>query len=122
MYSVLVEGLEFYGYHGVSPEERSVGHRFRVDLSVTVNKSLPVSDEVSDTVDYGELAQVVVDVGTKNQFLTVERLVAMIGENVMNTFPKVESVNIQVEKLLPPIAHTAKAAGVQAILVRGETK
>ena len=89
---------------------------------MTVNKSLPVSDEVSDTVDYGELAQVVVDVGTKNQFLTVERLVAMIGENVMNTFPKVESVNIQVEKLLPPIAHTAKAAGVQAILVRGETK
>jgi len=29
---VFLEGLRFYGYHGVNPEERALGQRFVVDV------------------------------------------------------------------------------------------
>ncbi|MGB9805063.1 dihydroneopterin aldolase, partial [Desulfofundulus sp.] len=29
---VILKGMEFYGYHGVLPEERRMGQRFIVDV------------------------------------------------------------------------------------------
>ena len=31
---IYVNKMEFYGYHGVFPEENTLGQRFRVDLIV----------------------------------------------------------------------------------------
>ncbi|MBI4312116.1 MAG: dihydroneopterin aldolase, partial [Chloroflexi bacterium] len=37
--SILLEGMAFYGYHGVNPEERALGQRFVVDLQVYLDLS-----------------------------------------------------------------------------------
>ena len=32
MDEILLEGMRFYAYHGVNPEERALGQRFVVDV------------------------------------------------------------------------------------------
>ena len=50
--------MEFYGYHGVFPEENKLGQRFIVDLMVPVDlKRAGETDELEYSVNYGELFQ-----------------------------------------------------------------
>ena len=122
MYSVFVEELEFYGHHGVSPEEQTVGHRFAVNASVVIAAGLPESDDVADTVDYSLLAQRIVEVGTGRRFKTVEALTASMCNAILDSFPRVEEVCLVVSKLLPPFDHVATAAGVSATVTRARVK
>lgn len=47
--------MEFYGYHGVFPEENKLGQRFKVDLTVELDlKRAGESDDLEHSVNYGE--------------------------------------------------------------------
>ena len=53
---IFLEGMVFFGYHGSRPEERTLGQRFVVDLEVGVDLAeAGRTDDLSRTVDYGEL-------------------------------------------------------------------
>ncbi len=48
--------MTFYGYHGATPEERSLGQRFVVDLEVGADlRAAGASDDLAHTIDYGTL-------------------------------------------------------------------
>ncbi|SVC79950.1 uncharacterized protein METZ01_LOCUS332804, partial [marine metagenome] len=56
----MLKGMMFYGYHGVNPEERLVGQKFVVDVTVECSLVKPsLSDMVSDTVSYSDLFKTV---------------------------------------------------------------
>jgi dihydroneopterin aldolase len=74
-----VSGLEFYGFHGVSPEERKVGQRLLVDLELEVRSKAEQTDRIQDTVDYGAVSLKAMEVGQQTQFHTLERLAQEIG-------------------------------------------
>lgn len=51
-------GLRVRGYHGVFDFERRDGQDFVVDVVLEVSTAAPAaSDDLADTVDYGDLAQ-----------------------------------------------------------------
>ena len=51
-----VEGIEAFGHHGVLDHERRDGQVFRVDLVLALDTTTAaVSDDLADTVDYGDL-------------------------------------------------------------------
>ena len=51
-----VEGMRFYGFHGVDPAEKVLGQRFIVDLTVERDlRKAGASDDVADTVSYASL-------------------------------------------------------------------
>ncbi len=50
--------MTFYGYHGARAQERVLGQRFVVDLEVGADlRSAGESDDLTRTIDYGELYQ-----------------------------------------------------------------
>ena len=101
---ITVEGMTFYGYHGVHPEERELGQRFKVDLQVHLDLSLPGrSDALKDTVSYSELFQVAKAVVEGEPHNLLESLAETIAQRVLQTFV-VEAVRVRVEKPSPPIA------------------
>ena len=56
---IYVNKMEFYGYHGVLPEENKLGQRFRVDLMVETDlKQAGVTDELEESISYADLYQV----------------------------------------------------------------
>ena len=111
MFQVFIRDLEFYAYHGVSAEERAVGHRYLVSCWVQVSGSADSTDDVADTVDYGALAGVLQGVILGSPCLTVERLGALCCDAVLVKFALADSVKVSVSKIAPPMPFIAQEAG-----------
>lgn len=63
MDKVYVEGMEFYGYHGVFTEENKLGQRFKVDLTAELDLSKAgQTDDLEQTINYAELYHVCKDI------------------------------------------------------------
>lgn len=112
MTTVFVNGLEFYGYHGVPDEEQAVGHRYRIDLTMQVDESACVTDSVVETVNYAGAAALVLSVATTNQYRTVERLGAVLCDRIFEDFERVKEVSVRIVKPMPPAPIIAAEAGV----------
>jgi dihydroneopterin aldolase len=55
---IRLTGLRVRGVHGVLPEERRDGQDFVVDVALSLDlRAAAASDDVADTVHYGELAE-----------------------------------------------------------------
>ena len=119
MFTVHIEGLEFYGYHGVPAEERLVGHRYVVDLAALVDGSADATDRVEDTIDYGSLGQHIVATAAASQAHTLEHLAATLADAVMETDSRIAEVRLRVSKPLPPAPIMAARAGVEIVKRRG---
>lgn len=113
MYRVFLRGLEFYAYHGVPEAERAVGHRYSVDLEVTLAGRAIETDSIGDTVDYARLGELAIEVASATVYRTVERLAAAICEAILTDFPLVRRVQATVVKRLPPANLIAECAGVE---------
>jgi dihydroneopterin aldolase len=111
---IILNGLQFYGYHGVPDAEQETGHRYEVDLSMEVDiTAAAATDDVTQTVDYGAVARDVLTLGTTRQFRLIETLAAEISTQILDTQPRVEMVTVRVKKLLPPIPGVVEYAAVE---------
>lgn len=113
-----MHGLEVYGYHGVSSEERTVGHRYVADVTLDVAGGADRTDRIGDTVNYAELADLVSKRIGMAQYQTVERLARDVCEAVLATYPAVQEIHIALAKRLPPLPHIAELAGVELTISR----
>jgi len=118
MLTLFVTGLEFYAYHGVPAEEREIGHRYIADLELLVDSEAQYSDDVADTVDYAQTAKLMLEVASAKQYRTVERLGQVICEALLQTFPRIHSVNLRLAKRLPPAPIIAEELGVEIEVCR----
>lgn len=112
--SILISGLEFYGYHGASDQEQTVGHRYQVDVRLTVDtRAAGASDRLSDTVNYSRVAKRLLEVGTQEQYRLLETLAARMAAGVFADFPAVEALTLRVQKMVPPMNAIVAAVGVE---------
>ncbi|HLJ55196.1 MAG TPA: dihydroneopterin aldolase [Chthonomonadaceae bacterium] len=112
--TILIEGLEFYGYHGASDQEQTVGHRYFVDVRLGVDtRDAGASDRLSDTVSYSKVARRLLEVGTHNQFRLLEALAERMVRMVFEEFPLVATVQLRVQKRCPPMNAIVASVGVE---------
>jgi dihydroneopterin aldolase len=70
-----LKGVSGIGYHGVFEQEKREGQTFSVDIEVTSDFSAAVkSDDVRDTVNYAELANIAHAAITGEPFDLIEKL------------------------------------------------
>ena len=119
--TIIIEGLEFYGFHGVPDEEQAIGHRYGVDVQLTVDMSrAAASDNVKDTTNYSKVARMMVEIGTKTQFRLLERIAEHMVAEIFLNFEQVQAVNLRLRKLLPPMNVIVSAVGVEITRQRSE--
>ncbi|HXY85527.1 MAG TPA: dihydroneopterin aldolase [Gaiellaceae bacterium] len=106
MIHVEIHGLEVFGHHGVTEDERARGQIFLFDVELDVDDRA-LSDRLEDTVDYVEVARCVEDVSESNRFALLEALAAAAADAIVARF-EVTRVRLRVRK--PEI----KAAGLAA--------
>ena len=88
-------GIVVYGYHGARPEERSLGQRFVVDIDLDLDLTEPsTSDELSDTVNYSEVYQVVTDVLHGPSVNLLETLAGNIANKMLSRFSQIEVAHV----------------------------
>ena len=101
--TIEIGGLSLFTHHGVTAAEREVGQRLVLDVRFDVGEpDALVTDRVEDTVDYGEVCQVIALMAQQRSYKTLERLCAVIAERLASQFGA-EMVTVKASKPEPPI-------------------
>ncbi len=116
---ITLTGVRAFGYHGVYPDEKRDGQEFIVDATVVLPLARAAeTDDVADTVHYGELAERIAVIVSGEPVDLLERLAARIADEVLRD-ERVESVTITVHKPAAPIP--VPFADVSVTITRGRS-
>lgn len=100
---ITLTGLRVFGRHGVYDEERRVGQDFVVDVTLRLDtRPAAATDDVADTVHYGELAEQIAAIVGGEPVDLLETLAARIADQVL-TAELVDTVRVTVHKPFAPI-------------------
>jgi 7,8-dihydroneopterin aldolase/epimerase/oxygenase len=111
--TIEIAGLSLYTHHGVSAAEREVGQRLVFDLRLDVGESdATVTDSIDDTVDYGEVCQLVTLVAQQRSHKTLERLCSTIADRLLADY-ELEGVWVKASKPEPPIPLSVDEVSVE---------
>jgi dihydroneopterin aldolase len=99
---LLLEGMEFYGYHGDIEAERALGGRYRVDVEVSADlRAAGRSDALEDSIDYVRCFQLIRDTVENQQYHLLEALAEAIA-GVLLGQRHARAVRVRVAKT-PPV-------------------
>lgn len=103
---ISLTGLTVFGRHGVYDHERTDGQEFIVDLRLRLAlEQAAASDDVRDTVHYGELAEKVAAVVAGEPVNLIETLAERIAAVALDDL-RVQRVSVTVHKPHAPIPLT----------------
>jgi 7,8-dihydroneopterin aldolase/epimerase/oxygenase len=102
---IVLSGLRARGRHGVYDFEREQGQDFVVDVALEIDLGkAAATDDVADTVHYGELAERLVATITGEPVNLIETLADRLAE-VCLADPRVTAAEVTVHKPQAPIPH-----------------
>lgn len=121
MDTIKMNGMAFYGYHGAMAEEAVLGQKFYIDVALYLDlKKAGQSDDVIDTVHYGEAYEVVKHQATVCRYQLIEALAENIAQNLLSDFSKLKGVKVSVQKPNAPVAGIFKDFTVEIVRMRNE--
>ena len=100
--SVHIRNVEFQGKHGASADERRSSRRFQVDVDLhfPVDRAAE-TDRLTDTINYRDVCEVVVQIGEARPYRLLEALAAEMLRELHKRWPQAQIV-IELRKLHPP--------------------
>jgi len=108
MGKIMLEGMEFFAYHGCYKEEQLIGTKFIVDLEVEYNTaSAEESDHLHDTLNYQEVYRIV-----KREMEIRSKLLENVARRILNSlkeaFPEAGKTTLKIAKVNPPLGGKVK--------------
>jgi 7,8-dihydroneopterin aldolase/epimerase/oxygenase len=114
MDKIILEEMEFYGYHGVFSEENTLGQRFRVSLELHLDlRKSGQSDNLKESVNYAEVYDVCKSIVEGKPMNLVEAVAEKIAVSLLESFDIVKSCTITLIKPDPPIPGHYKSVAVE---------
>ena len=111
--TIEIVGLSLFTHHGVTAAEREIGQRLVLDVRFDVGEpDALITDRVEDTVDYGEVCQVIALIAQQRSYKTLERLCAVIADRLASQFGA-DSVTVKASKPEPPIPLPVEEVSVE---------
>lgn len=101
MDKIVLQGLEFHGFHGVFPEETKLGARFAIDAELYL--PFPRADDHTATVDYSKVYALIQAEVTQERYDLIETLAQSIAKRILKEHAKVARVIIRVHKPHAPL-------------------
>jgi len=118
---IILADLAFYGYHGVMLEENKLGQRFRIDLELGLDMTEAArSDDVSATVSYAHVYDLVKEAFEEKRFKLIEALGHHIIVRLFNRFDRLDWVRIKVRKPEAPLPIVAGEAAIEIVRARDQ--
>lgn len=119
---ILLKEVRFHAFHGVMPQERTVGADFLVTLRLgyDITKAMR-TDEVKDTLNYAEVYRVMKAEMAQPSAL-LEHVAGRIANAILQQFPAVRSIDLELTKKNPPMGADCEGAGVELHLINDKTQ
>jgi dihydroneopterin aldolase len=115
--TISLTGIWGFGYHGVFDHEAKNGQDFFVDLEIHLDLSqASLSDALEDTIDYGALANLVVEEITGERVQLIERLAGRIADRIKSGHPQISKISVTVHKPKAPIS--AQTSDISVTITR----
>ena len=115
---IRVDGLAVFAHHGVLPAERELGQRFYVDLVLVPSSDLACdTDDVTDAVHYGLVAERALALARSGPYALLERLADAIAVDLLEAFP-LERVQVRVRKPSAPVPAVLEGVSVTVTRTR----
>ena len=118
---LFIDNLEVFANHGLFEEENKLGQKFIFDIECELNyKKAMFSDEMTDSISYADIAEVVVKTATTNTFNLLERLAGEILKNIFTEFSQIENIKLKINKPGAPIKYHFEKCRVEVNVSREE--
>ncbi|EEG79063.1 dihydroneopterin aldolase [Dethiobacter alkaliphilus] len=112
MDKIILENMLFYGYHGVLPEENTLGQRYAVSVVLGTDiKSAAADDDLTKSLNYAEVYNAVKGIMEGEPAKLLETLAESISGRILAM--GAETVRVTVKKLHPPIPGQMDFAAVE---------
>ena len=117
-FDVELRGLSIFTHHGVSDAEQEIGQRLEFDVTFDVpDCDALLTDRVEDTIDYGDVADIVALAATERSYRTLERLAHVVGERLVERYG-CERVRVRAAKPEPPLPLAIEEVAVEVLVER----
>ena len=115
---IRMEGMKFYAFHGVLPQENTVGSYYYLDLKLKTDFSrASENDDLEGTVSYADIYTAVkaeMEIPSK----LLEHVCQRIASRIFKDFLSITAIDIALFKENPPMGACAKSIGVEVHYVR----
>ncbi|MGQ9820032.1 MAG: dihydroneopterin aldolase [Candidatus Kapaibacteriales bacterium] len=99
-----IKSAQFYGYHGVKLEEKTLGGRYEVDLDLWYDAANAIGmDNVAYALNYEEAMECIEDVFSDQSFNLIETAANNILEHLFARFPFLTKAIVRIRKINVPI-------------------
>lgn len=117
---IFLRNLRFHAFHGMLPQECITGN----DYLVNVRIKFPLSDVfqtdcITDTISYADAYECIRREMEKPSQL-LEHVAGRIGRCLIDSYPVIEEVDIEIMKINPPMGADCDGAGVELHLTNGK--
>lgn len=116
---ITLTGLRATAFHGVFENERADGQEFVIDVTVYLSlRDAAATDDLAETVHYGELADRVVAAVESDPVDLLETVAERVAQVALG-FARTDSVDVTIHKPSAPI--TVPFDDVSVSITRGRT-
>lgn len=112
-FQIQLIGLELFGYHGVLQHEKDFGQQFFVDVDLVID--VANEDELSATVSYADVADLIEASFNAERNDLLETLSARLQATVMSMSDKIVSARVSVHKPNAPLSQKFQDVVVTAL-------
>lgn len=102
--TIHLKRMQFYAFHGVLPQEQIVGAEYVVSIRLKLSdmKNIIFSDDISNTVNYAEVHNMVQnEMNVSSQLL--EHVAGRIIKRLFSDFPLISEAEVEISKIAPPM-------------------
>ena len=112
MSTIKLKDIRIFTNHGCLTEEEKIGSDYLVNLTIGADLSEAAqSDSLKDTVDYVHLNKIV-----KDEMMVRSKLLDHVGpriiDKIFEELPLVETIEVEVSKMNPPIGGDVASVSV----------
>ena len=118
----MLKEMEFVACHGACPHEYELDQKFKVNVELHTDciQQAGASDELSLTINYAQVFQLVEEIMHGEHVDLIETLAYRIGHQVIKSFQGINEIKVQVYKLHPPIPNFNGIVSVELEIKREE--
>ena len=110
---ISINNLEVFGNHGVYEEEKKLGQKFLISAKLFLDLQFAgQDDDINESVHYGKVCHLIHDHMKNHSYQLIEAAAEHVAEEILLTYGRIKSVQIEVKKPWAPIGLPLEAVSV----------